>query len=97
MAMVMAKPSEATPRTAPVMAAELRRSRGSKKVDWRSLATLERRAKLMPAVISASRLTRNSFAWSYLDVDMDDRLYHAHEAFGRAEKESRRRNEPGSN
>ena len=71
MAMVMAKPSEATPSTAPVMAAELSRSSGSKKVDCKSEATLERRAKLMPAVMSARRLTRKSLAWSYLDVDVD--------------------------
>src|SRR5712692_1671270 len=64
-AIVNANPRNATPRTAPTISAERALSIGSKKIVPRSPATLDRRAKLIPAVTSAQTLRKNILGLLY--------------------------------
>ena len=57
-AMVMAKPRNGTPSTAPIISAECALSMGSKKSLWSSPAMSARMEAAIPAVTSARTLTR---------------------------------------
>jgi hypothetical protein len=64
-AMVSAKPRNGIPRIAPIISAECALSIGSRNRRWMSLATLARSDAAIPAVVSASELTRKSRDASY--------------------------------